>query len=164
MRLVGLHKGRGDPRVHLETGNRGIIKGMKKSLRVLVVEDEETNREVAEGILTSLGHVVVSVTNGREALDLAERGEESFDVVLMDVLMPVMDGFETTRHLRALPHMREVPIICVSAKSSGTDEASGLRAGCDYYLSKPYRARQLLNVITQVLLRRGILSPGETIA
>jgi CheY-like chemotaxis protein len=137
---------------------------MKKSLRVLVVEDEETNREVAEGILTSLGHAVVSVTNGREALDLVESGQNGFDLVLMDVLMPVMDGFETTRHFRGLPHMRDVPIICVSAKSSGTDEASGLRAGCDFYLSKPYRARQLLNVITQVLQLRGMLAPGETIA
>lgn len=137
---------------------------MKKSLHVLVVEDEETNREVAEGILASLGHVVVSVTNGREALDLVESGENGFDLVLMDVLMPVMDGFETTRRFRRLPHMRDVPIICVSAKSGDTDEASGLQAGCDFYLSKPYRARQLLNVITEVLQHRGLLAPGETIA
>lgn len=137
---------------------------MKKCLRVLVVEDEATNREVAEGILTSLGHEVVSATNGREALDMIEGGAGAFDLVLMDVLMPVMDGFETTRHLRGIAHMREVPIICVSAKASGTDERSGLAAGCDFYLSKPYRARQLMGVIAQVLQRRGTLAPEDTIA
>jgi two-component system cell cycle response regulator DivK len=136
---------------------------MKKLLRVLVVEDEPTNREVAEGILSSLGHEVFLATNGREALDTCNDDDAGFDLILMDVLMPVMDGFETTRHLRELAKTREVPIICVSAKSSGGDERSGLAAGCDFYLSKPYRARQLLNVITDVLKKRGVLAPEETI-
>lgn len=137
---------------------------MKKILRVLVVEDEPTNREVAEGILSSLGHEVFLATNGREALDACEADDVGFDLVLMDILMPVMDGFETTRRMRELAKTREVPIICVSAKSSGGDERSGREAGCDYYLSKPYRARQLLNVITQVLHERGVLAPEETIS
>jgi CheY-like chemotaxis protein len=137
---------------------------MKKTLRVLVVEDEPTNREVAEGILSSLGHEVHLAANGREALDLCDAAGPTFDVILMDVLMPIMDGFQTTRYLRELGKTRDVPIICVSAKSSGTDERSGLAAGCDYYLSKPYRARQLLSVITQVLKDRGILAPEETIS
>lgn len=149
---------------HLQTVDRGIIKAMKKCLKVLVVEDEATNREVAEGILKSLGHRVRSVGNGQEAVDLVAGGEGGFDVILMDVLMPVMDGFAATRRLRAFEQTREVPIICVSAKSSDTDERSGLDAGCDYYLSKPYRARQLLSVITQVLQDRGLLAPHETIA
>jgi CheY-like chemotaxis protein len=136
---------------------------MKKTLRVLIVEDEPTNREVAEGILSSLGHEVVAVCDGQQAIDLVRGGDDSFDLVLMDVLMPVMDGFSATRHLREHAATKELPIICVSAKSSGTDERSGLAAGCDYYLSKPYRARQLLQVIARVLEERGILSPGDTI-
>ena len=136
---------------------------MRKLLRVLVVEDEPTNREVAEGILSSLGHQVTLAVNGQEALIACEDGRGPFDVVLMDVLMPVLDGFSTTRRMRELPHMRDVPIVCVSAKSSGTDEASGPAAGCDYYLPKPYRARQLLTVMEQVLRDRGVLREGESI-
>jgi two-component system cell cycle response regulator DivK len=138
--------------------------GMKKQLRVLIVEDEPTNREVAAGILGSLGHDVVSVTNGQEAIDLIDSGVNGFDIVLMDVLMPVMDGFSATRQLRERETTREVPIVCVSAKSSGADERSGLSAGCDYYLPKPYRARQLLSVMTTVLQERGILGANETIS
>jgi CheY-like chemotaxis protein len=144
-------------------GKRGIILTMRKLLRVLVVEDEPTNREVAEGILSSLGHEVIIAVNGQEALDTVTSDRGPFDIVLMDVLMPILDGFSATRRMRALPAMRDVPIVCVSAKSSGADAASGLAAGCDYYLQKPHRARQLLNVMEKVLKERGVLHEGDTI-
>ena len=100
---------------------------MKKCLKVLVVEDEATNREVAEGILSSLGHQVMSVGNGQEAVDLVASGENGFDVILMDVLMPVMDGFAATRHLREFAQTREVPIICVSQLNRSPDARNDKR-------------------------------------
>lgn len=124
-----------------------------RTLRVLVVEDEPTNREIAEVILTSQGHQVTSCRNGQEALDLVLGKAERFDVILMDVLMPGMDGLEVTRRIREDPVMKDVPVICVSAKASGSDYAAGIAAGANAYLRKPYRRRELLQAIDEVLKR-----------
>lgn len=134
-----------------------------KRLNVLVVEDEPSNREIAQVILGSFGHRVETVENGQEALDLLITRGERFDVVLMDILMPVLDGLETTRRLRANPSTKDVPIICVSAKASGSDRGAGLEAGCDYYLNKPYRRKDLLRAITETLTKSGALQPGESV-
>ena len=132
-----------------------------KILDVLIVEDEPSNREIAEVILTNLGHRVVSCDSGQAALDICLKEGRRFDLVLMDVLTPVLDGLKATRELRAHDETKEMAIICVSAKASGSDEAAGLQAGCDAYLRKPYRRKDLLSCINEVLARRGILAPGE---
>lgn len=140
-----------------------------RTLRVLVVEDEPTNREIAEVILTSQGHQVTSCRNGQEALDLVLGKGERFDVILMDVLMPGMDGLEVTRRIRAHPPSQDVPVICVSAKASGSDYAAGMASGANAYLRKPYRRRELLQAIDDVLKNaptggpelNGFRSPAE---
>ena len=122
-----------------------------RTLRVLVVEDEPTNREIAEVILTSQGHLVTSCRTGQEALDIIVGKGEQFDVILMDVLMPGMDGLEVTRRIRAHPPSQDVPVICVSAKASGSDYAAGMASGANAYLRKPSRRRELLQAIDDVL-------------
>lgn len=134
-----------------------------KSLRVLVVEDEPLNREIAEIILTSHGHEVVAVENGQQAIDLCLTQGESFDVILMDVLMPVLDGLEATRRLKADARTRETPIICVSAKASGTDRGAGLAAGCDTYLNKPYKRKDLMDTIQRTLVDHGVIGAEESL-
>lgn len=119
------------------------------------------NREIAEIILTSEGHEVALAENGQEALDMAE--VQSYDVILMDVLMPVMDGLEATRRLRANPKTQDVPVIGVSAKASGSDRGAGFEAGCDWYLNKPYKRRDLMAAIKETLVKKGVISPEETI-
>lgn len=127
---------------------------MPRPLNILVVDDEPTNREVAEVILVGEGHAVTCAENGQEALDLVER--QRFDLVLMDILMPVMSGLEAIQRLRANAETRQLPIMCVSAKASGSNEKQGFEAGCDYYLKKPYKRKELLEALQTLLAEKGI--------
>ncbi|MFN3431400.1 MAG: response regulator, partial [Candidatus Sericytochromatia bacterium] len=91
-----------------------------RELRILSVEDEPSNGEIIEIILTSQGHRVTTVNNGQAALDRLQGQREPFDVVLMDIQMPVLDGLAATRQLRADPSTSQLAIICVSARASGS--------------------------------------------
>ncbi|MBI6546384.1 MAG: response regulator [Cyanobacteria bacterium NC_groundwater_1444_Ag_S-0.65um_54_12] len=133
-------------------------------MNILVVEDEPTNREIVEVILKSEGHCVTSCEDGQQALTFCLSADTKFDLVIMDILMPVMDGLEATRRLRAHTRMQEIPIICVTAKASGSDEKTGMEAGCDSYVKKPYRRKELLAAIQQTLLVKGKILPDEVIA
>jgi CheY-like chemotaxis protein len=128
-----------------------------KRLHLLVVEDEPSNREIAEVILSSHGFAVTCVENGAEALRLCIDKGQCFDAILMDVLMPVMDGLEATRQLRAHPPTQNLAIICVSAKASGFDQSAGIAAGCDTYVRKPYKRKELLQALSEVLLSKGVI-------
>jgi PAS domain S-box-containing protein len=102
---------------------------------VLIVDDEESARDVLEGRLLALGYPLITASNGREALQQA--AEVFPDVILLDVMMPEMDGFEVCRRLRAHPHLAEVPIILVTALDDRDSRIQGLQAGADDFLSKP---------------------------
>jgi CheY-like chemotaxis protein len=134
-----------------------------RKLNVLVVEDEPANQEVVEIILASAGHTVVCVSNGQAALDLLAGDHPPFDVVLMDILMPVLDGLATTQRLRASTATGDLPIMCVSARASGSDQAAGKRAGCDMYMTKPYKRRDLLKALHTLLVSKGVIGPDESI-
>ncbi len=132
-----------------------------RALNVLVVEDEPSNREIAEIILSSAGHRVYAASDGKEALKLLLDEGLAIDVVLMDILMPVMNGLEATEALRADPRTRDLPIICVSAKASGSDYQTGMAAGCTHYLSKPFKRRQLLESLAKTMLEQGRIAPED---
>ncbi|HEY9856556.1 MAG TPA: response regulator [Stenomitos sp.] len=134
-----------------------------KSLNVLVAEDEPSNAEIVQVILESEGHQVTLCMDGTQVLDLCHRQGRRFDVILMDILMPEMDGLETTRRLRADERTRDVPIVCVSAKASGSDQEKGLAAGCTTYVTKPYKRKMLLTEIKKALTETGVLTPEEGI-
>lgn len=134
-----------------------------RELRILSVEDEPSNGEIIEIILTSQGHKVTTVNNGQAALDLLQGRREPFDVVLMDIQMPVLDGLAATRRLRADEATSHLAIICVSARASGSDGQAGLEAGCDSYITKPYKSRELLAVLRETLVRRGVIALDEAI-
>lgn len=105
-------------------------------LRVLVVEDHPVNRMIIEAWLASSGHVTAAAENGRRAIDACEA--EAFDLVLMDVNMPVMDGLEATRRLRTEPGPNsETPIVMLSASARPEDHDAGYEAGADAYVTKP---------------------------
>jgi len=116
------------------------------SKKVLVAEDNLINQKVIARILKKMGYEVSVADNGREALDLLE--VQSFDVVLMDCQMPVMDGFACTRAIRELDsELAEVPIIAITANAMEGDRERCLRAGMDDYLAKPVRPEVLQRVL-----------------
>ena len=126
--------------------------------RVLLVEDNEINRDIATLILRDLGFEVESAENGRLALDAVAAAEPGhFDVVLMDVQMPVMDGFEATRAIRALddPVRAAVPIVAVTANVFVEDVQVALDAGMDAHLPKPLDVPMLVDVLGELLDGRG---------
>lgn len=126
---------------------------VKESIEVLVVDDDPTNRAVCRGCLQRTGYRIREAVDGREAL--AQVDERAPDVIIMDVMMPVMDGLECTRALRENPDTRDIPIIIVSALSRTEDILAGLQAGADEYISKPIRASELLiRVQSMVRLHR----------
>ncbi len=116
-------------------------------LRILLVEDNPINQKVAEGMLEKHGHSVVIAENGKVALDILET--QQFDLALMDLEMPIMDGIETTATIRAREHgtPRHLPILALTANPIHIDGHRCLEAGMDGYLTKPVQSQALLQAI-----------------
>ncbi len=126
------------------------IQEAQRGLSILLVEDNPVNRKVAETILKKRGHGVVIASNGREALEALDK--ESFDLVLMDVQMPEMDGFEATELIRDREkgNGEHIPIVAMTAHAMKGDRERCLAAGMDSYISKPIRAEDLFSVIEKL--------------
>ncbi len=122
----------------------------KQSLKILIVEDNKINQKLAMSMLVKGGHEVVVAANGQEALEELQSGEHSFDLVLMDMQMPVMDGLEATRYIRNLndPHLALIPIIAMTANAMDTDRELCLDAGMNEYVSKPISPGDLFSKIS----------------
>jgi len=122
--------------------------------RVLLVEDNELNREIAEELLYQEGFLVETVENGQEAVDAVRDNEPGwYDLVLMDVQMPVMDGYEATRQIRALPDpvRAHVPIIAMTANAFDEDRQAAAEADMDGHVGKPIDIPVLLKILREVL-------------
>jgi two-component system cell cycle response regulator DivK len=118
--------------------------------RVLVVEDQEDNRRILGDLLTSAGYDVIYAEDGEEALIVTSR--ERPDLILMDIQLPLLDGYETTRRLKMDPVLRNIPVIAVTSYALSGDDVKAKEAGCDAYVTKPFSPRQLLQVIRKYLL------------
>jgi DNA-binding response OmpR family regulator len=103
--------------------------------KVLVVEDDPSARRLVEFTLQQEGHEVVTATNGLEGLDRAQTDQP--DVIVMDIMMPVMAGFEACLRLKEIPTTAHIPILVLTAKSTEADRTYSLMAGADDYLAKP---------------------------
>jgi two-component system, cell cycle response regulator DivK len=117
--------------------------------RILVVEDQEDNRRILRDLLTSRGYDLVEAEDGEKALAMAQ--DRRPDLILMDVQIPLLDGYEVTRRLKADPALRDIPIIVVTSYALSGDESKARAAGCNAYVSKPYSARQLLAKIQEFI-------------
>jgi two-component system sensor histidine kinase/response regulator len=118
-----------------------------RGARVLLVEDNEVNREVAREVLQSAGLAVTVATNGQEAVDRVEAAE--FDAVLMDVQMPVLDGYEATRRIRTSPGRSDLPVIAMTAHASAGDRERSLQAGMNDHVTKPIDPQRLLSTLAR---------------
>ena len=130
------------------------------SLQVLLVEDSPVNQLLAKAILTNLGHQVVIARDGREALDVF--ASQSWDMVLMDIHMPVMSGLEATRQIRQHEAPgRHTPIIATTAGAMEADRAACLAAGMDDYIAKPYKPQVLEDLLTRMAQQRATALAGK---
>ena len=122
--------------------------------RILLIEDNELNRDMLSRRLVRKGYEVLLAEDG--AAGVAMAGTERPDLVLMDVSLPVMDGWEATRRLKAAAETRAIPIIALTAHAMSTDRLKALEAGCDDYETKPIELDRLLAKMTRLLE----LAPG----
>ena len=122
--------------------------------RVLVIEDDANNLDVAERIIRAAGHEPIAATDG--AAGLAAARTHHPDAILVDLLLPQVDGWTIARTLRQEEWAREVPIIAVSALARSQEREAALRAGCDAYLSKPFTPDELTRIIAGTLVRERV--------
>ena len=121
--------------------------GMSK--RILVVEDQEDNRQIIRDLLSATDYEIIEAESGEQALEAVAKQRP--DLILMDIQLPGMDGYETTRRIKADPALRSITIIAVTSYALSGEEQKARAAGCDEYVPKPYSPRQLLAKIRQYL-------------
>ncbi len=126
--------------------------------KILLVEDNEMNRDMLSRRLERKGYEVVLAADGRIGVDLA--ASESPDVILMDMSLPVIDGWEATRQIKAAPATADIPVIALTAHAMAGDREQALGAGCDDYDTKPIELPRLLEKIAAQLTRVGKSVPG----
>jgi DNA-binding response OmpR family regulator len=117
--------------------------------RILIVDDDEMVRMAISELLKPEGYEIDSVGSAKEALDKIE--EEKYDLLLLDIIMPQMDGLELCRRIRAKKDLAEVPIIFLTAKSREQDRIEGMEAGANLFLSKPISPAKLVEVVSETI-------------
>ncbi|MBF0557480.1 MAG: response regulator [Nitrospirae bacterium] len=120
--------------------------------RILLVEDNEMNRDMLSRRLQRKGYDVTMAVDGEQGVNIAK--SESPDLILMDLSLPVLDGWEATRRLKAEPETRSIPVIALTAHAMSGDKEKAIEAGCDDYDSKPIEFPRLLGKIEELLNRK----------
>jgi two-component system, cell cycle response regulator DivK len=119
------------------------------SQRILVIEDQEDNRQILRDLLTNANFEVIEAVDGESGL--AAAAAQKPDLILMDIQLPGIDGYETTRRLKADTLLHAVPIIAVTSYALAGEAETARAAGCDAYIPKPYSPRQLLAKVREYL-------------
>ena len=122
--------------------------------RVLVVDDDPDVRKLVEMKLRLDGIDTLAAGNGAEALEIL--GAEPVDLVVLDLMMPVLDGLETCRRMQAHPELAAIPVIMLTARAQAQDIETGFASGATDYIVKPFSPRELLSRVRGVLLRAGV--------
>ena len=121
----------------------------RRTGRILIVEDEDALIRILDFMLRARGYGVIAARDGTEALRLAM--QEHPDLIVLDVMLPGMDGIEVCRRLKADPEHREIPIILLTAKAQSEDRRRGMEAGADLFLTKPYDRSVLLSSVDRLV-------------
>jgi two-component system cell cycle response regulator DivK len=116
---------------------------------VLLVEDNDDNRMIYATILTHRGYSVVEAPNGADGVEMAAKHHP--DLIIMDISLPVMDGLEATRRIRANASTSDIPVLAVTAHARDNDRSNCLEAGCSRYLAKPVEPRRLVQEVERMI-------------
>jgi two-component system, cell cycle response regulator DivK len=119
------------------------------SKRILMIEDTEDNRQILRDLFAGTAYDLIEATDGASGVAMAIANKP--DLILMDIQLPVLDGYEATRRIKADAALEHVPIIAVTSYALAGDEAKARAAGCDAYISKPFSPRQLLAKVRELL-------------
>jgi two-component system cell cycle response regulator DivK len=119
------------------------------SKRILVVEDTEDNRRIIRDLLTDAGFEIIEAVDGASGVAMAAGHKP--DLILMDIQLPVMDGYEATRRIKADPKLAHIPVLAVTSYALSGDEAKTRAAGCNGYIAKPFSPRELLAKVRAML-------------
>lgn len=117
--------------------------------KILIVEDEESLLKLESILLTTRGYNVTGVSDGLTALREVE--ENRPDLVLLDIMMPGIDGFEVCRRLKENSNTKDIPVVMLTAKKSSADQARGLEVGADAYVTKPFKSGRIIEIIEGLL-------------
>ncbi|WP_284736061.1 response regulator [Dongia deserti] len=130
----------------------GVKQGKVAMMKILLVEDNEMNRDMLSRRLVRKGYEVVMALDGRQAVEMAS-GEHP-DLIIMDMSLPVIDGWEATRQVKASEATRSIPVIALTAHAMAGDREKAIEAGCDDYDTKPIELPRLLGKIAMLLERK----------
>ena len=119
------------------------------SKRILMVEDTEDNRQILRDLFAATDYELIEAADGASGLVMAEKHKP--DIILMDIQLPLLDGYEVTRRIKAHPDLRHIPVIAVTSYALSGDEAKAQAAGCDAYIAKPFSPRVLLAKVRELL-------------
>ncbi len=117
---------------------------------ILIVDDEPKNRKLARDLLEVFGYVIIEAENGKQGVEMTKTHKP--DLILMDIMMPVMDGIEATRILKTDSTTQTIPILAVSSMAMKGDQERIIGYGCDGYLAKPYNIHELKEMLAELLL------------
>ena len=117
--------------------------------KILVVEDTEDNRQILRDLLGMAGYDMIEAHDGAQGVSQATAHKP--DLILMDIQMPVMDGYEATRRIKADPALQAIPVIAVTSYALSGDEEKARTAGCDGHIAKPFSPRQMLAKVREIL-------------
>jgi CheY-like chemotaxis protein len=117
--------------------------------RILVVDDDENILKLQRTILEQKGFSITTAGGGKEAIEIL--GREAFDLVLLDVMMPEIDGFAVCRHIKENPRLAEMPVIFLTAKGGGDALQEGFESGAVMYINKPFTANKLITIVNTML-------------
>jgi two-component system cell cycle response regulator DivK len=122
---------------------------MSKGKRILIVEDTEDNRQIMRDLLGGVGFDLVEAHDGEAGVIAASQHKP--DLILMDFQLPILDGYEATRRIKANPATRDIPVIAVTSYALSGDEAKAMEVGCSGYIAKPFSPRKLLAKVREFL-------------
>ena len=125
--------------------------------KILLVEDNEMNRDMLSRRLERRGYTIVMAEDGQQGVDMART--DSPDIILLDMSLPVIDGWEAARQIKAQPESKDIPVIALTAHAMAGDKEKALQAGCDDYDTKPVELPRLLGKIQALLDKKAAAAP-----